>query len=130
MAERGAAAVEEDRVAVGDHGRGGRADPAFFDHLLLPPRGQRKLIWAADGRDGAAVRADDEVALGQGLEVGADGDFRDAELLAEIGDRCAAGLVDPVEDLLAALFEKEVSDGFWHGQAAGIRDQASASDFG
>ena len=43
-----------------------------------------------------------------------DGDFRDAELLAEIGYGSAAGLVDPVEDLHAAFFEKEVSGEFRH----------------
>jgi len=66
------------------------------------------------------VCADDQVALGQGLEVGSDGDFRLAKLLAQLGHRGATGLVDPVEDPLAPFFEENISDSFSHSAVTSL----------
>src|SRR5262249_12280166 len=54
-------------------------------------------------RDRSAARTLDQVLLGEPVEVAADGDLRDAELLAEVVDLGAAVPEDDVEHLLPAL---------------------------
>ena len=53
--------------------------------LLSPSQGQ--IITASIGRDSPAMRADNQLLIGQGLQIGANSDLRHAKLLAELCHR-------------------------------------------
>ncbi len=102
---RRAAAVEEDSLAVGNEGRACRADALFFGDVLLAALKQRKLLQTVRRGDRAAIRADEQTALGKRLEIGANGHFGDIELRTEIGHRNPSVVCNQIEDSLPPFCE-------------------------
>ena len=56
------------------------------------------------------MRAHDQIAFGQRLQIGADRDLRDAERLAEFGDGSPTPLVHLLQDGLSPFFQVQLSD--------------------
>jgi hypothetical protein len=100
----GAATVEEDGVAVGDEGSCGLTNPAFFLDLPLAARHQGQLNPGSTPRNGSTMGANDQLLLGQRLQIGPDGDFGHTQRLAEFGHRYAPRLLHAPEDFLPPFF--------------------------
>src|SRR5690606_30874627 len=95
-------AGEPDDLPLGDEGRGGEGDRllrvAVAGDLVL----QRELVGGAH-RDRAAVRAGDEAALGERVEVAPGGRRGDVERRHDVVDVDLTVLGEQIEDLIQTL---------------------------
>ena len=96
--ERRGAGIEQDGLSVGDHGRGGRADEALGGGVFLRAAEELKLERNVIPRARAAMRANNFAALGQAIEIPADGHVTDRQFAREFFDAALAALENEVDD--------------------------------
>ena len=106
-----AARVEKDRVAIGYELSAGGADPPFFFHLALAPQDQGQLPHPIGSRHRAPMGSNQQLTVGQGLQIRADGDLGDPKAYAQVGHSNPPVLLEESQDRLAAFFEIEVRAG-------------------